>query len=66
MSMGMKESADESDFECLRSPAQDQQPKEQHRLSDDKPKITLQQFRTWIILSRGARYVLILSSSVTC
>jgi hypothetical protein len=37
MSMGMKESADESDLVCL-----------------SRPKMTLQQLRTQMILSRGA------------
>lgn len=38
MSIGMNESADESDLECF-----------------NKPKMTLQQLRTHIILSLGAR-----------
>jgi hypothetical protein len=48
MSMGMNESAEESDLECF-----------------SKPKITLQQFSTQMILSLGARYDLIFRSSVS-
>jgi hypothetical protein len=61
----MNESADESDLVCLRRPAIHQYLAVS--VVDPKsyiPKMTLQQFKTQIILSRGARYDLILSSSV--
>lgn len=62
--MGMKESADESDLLCLRSPGY-----YEHMIlvtgisALDEPNITLQQFKTQMILSRGALYDLILRSS---
>jgi hypothetical protein len=57
----MNESADESDLVCLSRPRQSAVDHPKSR--GYPPKMTLQQFKTQMILSRGARYDLILSSS---
>lgn len=64
MRRGMKESADESDLACFRSPnVWLALTSSQVQVGGGLPKMTLQQFKTHMILSLGARYDLILRSS---
>lgn len=62
----MNESADESDLLCFKRPVKlaEVSVEAQERVVDS-PNITLQQFKTQIILSLGALYDLIFNSSGT-
>ena len=64
MRSGMKESADESDLLCFKSPGSVRsQLVRTSRAGGRIPKMTLQQFKTQMILSRGALYDLIFNNS---